>query len=99
MVGLNGSTPVNHCSPWRMVSMFSLNATPSRNPDSVPTTPTLAPARKKMRMTEPLVAPIVRRIAIPRDLSLTSMIRLEMMLNAATRMISVKIKNITLRST
>ena len=38
-------------------------------------------------------------MAIARPLSFTSMIRLEMMLKAATTMISVRIRNMTLRST
>ena len=50
-------------------------------------------------MIAPCVDPMVRRIAMSRPLSFTSMIRPEMMLSAATRMISVRIRNITLRST
>jgi predicted lysophospholipase L1 biosynthesis ABC-type transport system permease subunit len=61
--------------------------------------PTLAPDRKNMRIIIALVAPIVRNIAISRLLSFTNIIRLEIMLKAATRIISVRIKNITLRST
>ena len=65
----------------------------------VPMMPTLAPLRKKMRMMVPFVAPMVRRMAMSRPLSLTSMIMLEMMLNAATTMMRVRIRNMTLRST
>ena len=79
--------------------MLSAKDTPSASPSSVPVTPTLAPDRKKMRMIMPRVAPMVRRIAMSRPLSFTSMIRLEMMLKAATMMISDRIRNITLRST
>ena len=50
-------------------------------------------------MIEPCVAPMVRRMPMSRPLSFTSMIRLEAMLNAATSTISVRIRNITLRST
>ena len=50
-------------------------------------------------MTAPRVAPMVRRMAMSEPLSFTSMIRPEMMLSAATRMISVRIRNMTLRST
>ena len=50
-------------------------------------------------MIEPCVAPMVRRIAMSGPLSFTSMIRPEMMLSAATSTISVRIRNITLRST
>ncbi len=53
----------------------------------------------KMRRIMPCVAPMVRRMAMSRPLSFTSMIMLETMLNAATRMIRVRIRNMTLRST
>ncbi len=65
----------------------------------VPATPIAAPVITKMRMIAPRVAPMVRRMAMSRPLSFTSMIRPEMMLSAATRMISVRIMNMTLRST
>ena len=42
---------------------------------------------------------MVRMMAMPLSLSRTSMIMLEITLNAATRMISVRIRNITFRST
>ena len=58
----------------------------------------LAPLSTKMRRIIAREAPIVRRIAMSRPLSFTIMIMLEMMLNAATTMISVRIRNITLRS-
>ncbi|MCY1312046.1 hypothetical protein D9M70_624270 [compost metagenome] len=58
-----------------------------------------APVMKKMRMTDPAVAPMVRRMAMSLPLSFTSMIRPEMMFSAATRTISVRIMNITLRWT
>ena len=54
---------------------------------------------KKIRITAPDVAPMVRRMAMSLPLSFTSMIRPEMMLSAATSTISVRIMNITLRST
>ena len=50
-------------------------------------------------MIAPRVAPIVRRTAIARALSCTSMMRPEMMLSAATSTISVRMANITLLST
>ena len=71
---------------------------PRPKPASVPTTPMLAPDSMKMRRIMPREAPIVRRIAMSRPLSFTIMIMPEMMLKAATRMISVRIRNITLRS-
>ena len=49
--------------------------------------------------TAPRVAPIVRNTAIAAPLSFTSMIRDEIMLKAATRMISVRMRNMTFRST
>jgi hypothetical protein len=82
-----------------MLSMLRAKLTPSSSPAIVPITPTDAPARKKMRSTMPRVAPIVRRMAMSRPLSFTSMMRLEMMLNAATMMISDRMRNITFRST
>ena len=50
-------------------------------------------------MIAPRVAPMVRRMAMSRPLSFTSMIRPEMMLSVATSTISVRIMNMTLRST
>ena len=58
----------------------------------------LAPVSMKMRRTMPREAPIVRSIAMSRPLSFTIMIMLEMMLKAATTMIRVRIRNMTLRS-
>ena len=52
-----------------------------------------------MRSTMPRVAPMVRRIAMSRPLPFTSMYWPERMLKAATRMISERIRNMTLRST
>ena len=76
-----------------------LNATPRPKPARVPISPTLAPLKKKMRMTMPRVAPMVRSTAMSRPLSFTIMIRLETMFKAATRIISARIRNMTLRST
>ena len=56
-------------------------------------------ADKKIRMIAPRVAPMVRRIAMSRPLFFTSMVMPVMMLKAATTMIRVRIRNITLRST
>ena len=50
-------------------------------------------------MIAPWVAPMVRRMATSLPLSFTSMIRPDTMLSAATSTISVRIRNITLRST
>ena len=65
----------------------------------MPTMPMLAPVMKKMRITAARVAPMVRRMAISWPLSFTSMMRPEMMLSAATSTISVRMRNMTLRST
>ena len=53
-----------------MISMLAQNSTPIRKPASVPTTPMLAPAMKKTRITAPRVAPMVRRMAMSRRLVL-----------------------------
>ena len=58
-----------------------------------------APVIRNTRMTAPCVAPMVRRMAMSLPLSFTSMIRPDTMLSAATSTISVRIRNITLRST
>ena len=90
--------PVTVCRPWRIFSMLRQNSTPSAKPSSVPVTPMLMPEIRKTRITEPREAPMVRRMAMSGDLSFTSITRPEMMLSAATRMISDRIRNITLRS-
>ncbi len=79
--------------------MLLVKATPRVRPSRVPKTPMEAPLRRKTRRIMARVAPMVRRIAMSRPLSFTSMIWPEMMLKAATRMISVRIRNMTLRST
>ena len=61
--------------------------------------PTEAPHIRKMRITAPRPAPKVRSTAMSRVLSFTIMIRDEITLNAATRMISVRIRNMTFCST
>ena len=50
-------------------------------------------------MIAPCVAPMVRMMAMSRPLSFTSMIRPDTILSAATSTISVRIRNMTLRST
>ena len=79
--------------------MLRLTTTPRTKPASVPTVPIDAPVMKNTRMIAPRVAPMVRRIAMSWPLSFTSMVRPEMMLSAATSTISVRIRNMTLRST
>ncbi len=65
----------------------------------VPDRPMAEPVIRKMRSTEPRLAPMVRRMAMSWPLSLTSMVMPETMLSAATSTISVRIMNMTLRST
>ena len=65
----------------------------------MPTTPIDAPVIMNTRMIAPWVTPMVRRMPMSRPLSFTSMIRPEVMLNAATITMIVRIRNITLRST
>jgi hypothetical protein len=91
--------PVSDCKACRMLSIFRQNTSPMAKPISVPSTPIQAPHSRKIRMMAPLLAPMVRRMAMSRPLSFTSMISEEMMLKAATTMISVRIRNITFRST
>ena len=82
-----------------MDSMLAQNSAPTTKPMIVPLTPMLAPAIKKMRMIAPRDAPIVRRIAMSADLSFTSITRPEIILSAATRMMSERMRNITFFST
>ena len=56
---------------------------PSTRPSERPITPRLALAMKKTRMIAPLVAPMVRRMAMSRLLFFTSMMRPVTMLSAA----------------
>ena len=79
--------------------MFVAQARPRPNPTAVPITPIDDPVRKKMRIIEPRVEPMALRMAMSRALSFTSIIMLERTLNAATMMMSVRMRNITFRST
>ena len=73
---------------------------PSSVPSTVPATPTKAPHIRKIRMMAPEPAPIVRSTAMSRVLSLHHHDQAtRSTLNAATRMISVRMRNITFRST
>ena len=72
---------------------------PNMVPKNVPIKPIEAPARKNTRIIMPRVAPMVRKIAMSLPLSFTNIIMEEIILNAATTIISVSIRNITLRST
>src|SRR5665213_891345 len=70
--------------PLRMFSAFQQINTPNTRPANVPKVPMAAPVKKNTRKMEPLVAPIVRRIAMLELLSFTNIYRPEMMLRAAT---------------
>ncbi len=65
----------------------------------MPTTPISDPQRKKIRMIEPCVSPIVRRMPMSRPLFFTSMTRPETMLSAAISTTRLRMMNITRRST
>ena len=97
--GENSSVLVSHDRKRRISSMLRQITVPSRKPTTVPTTPIEAPVIRNTRMIAPWVAPMVRRMAMSEPLSLTSMIRPETILSAATSTINVRIRNITLRST
>ena len=90
---------VSQATNWRISSILQQNTMPSTHPASVPTTPMLAPVIRNTRMMAPLVAPMVRRMPMSRPLSFTSIIRPEMMLNAATSTMIDRMMNIMLRST
>ena len=95
----NGRSYLMRASQPPMRSMLPATARPSATPRIVPNMPVLAPLRKKMRMIAARVAPMVRRIAISRPLSFTSITWPETMLKAATSMISASRMKVTMRST
>ena len=97
--GRKKGVPSSASSPARSVSKLVAIPRPSAKPISVPPQPTVAPHSRKIRRIAPLPAPMVRRMAMSRPLSFTSMVSEEMMLKAATTTISVRIRNITFRST
>ncbi len=100
MVGSNKVVPVSRDRPWRMFSILAQNTTPMTKAQQACRSPRCwrprsgTPASPR-RATRPWCAGWRCR----RDLSFTSMIRPETMFSAATRMIKVRIRNITLRST
>src|SRR5258707_11087304 len=95
----NNSVLVSQDRNWRSFSILAQNTVPTTNPVMVPMTPIAVPVMRNMRITAPWETPMVRRIAMFRVLSLTSMVRAERMLSAATSTIKFRIMNITLRST
>ena len=79
--------------------MFIENRVPSRSPVIVAVKPIKKPVRKKDLIIDFLSNPKDFRIAISLVLFLIKIVSPEIMLNAATIIISVKIKNITFLST
>ncbi len=77
------------------VLIFKTKNIPNKEPIKVPKKPIVAPFKKNIFIIVFWLAPIVLRIAISICLFLTSIIKLEIMLKAATKIIRLKIKNIT----
>ena len=82
-----------------MFSIYKENITPKKIPKKVAEVPIITPTKKKIFIIDLFSTPIDLRIAISRVLFLTRMVKPEMMLKAATIIISDKIINMTLRST
>ena len=82
-----------------MFSIYKENITPKKIPKKVAKVPIITPTKKKIFIIDLFSTPIDLRIAISRVLFLTRMVKPEMMLKAATIIISDKIINMTLRST
>ncbi|MNC86211.1 hypothetical protein D3C83_18510 [compost metagenome] len=76
------------------VSTFNASAMPPARPSSVPTTPISVPWMMKIRVMLEGAAPSVRRIAMSACLSVTTITRLDTMLNAATAMMRMITMNI-----
>ena len=66
--------------------------TPSTSPSTVPTSPIRNPCARKMRRIEAAGIPIARRMPISFVLSVTTIVSVPTMLNAATTMIRVRMK-------
>ena len=82
-----------------MFSIYKENITPKKIPKKVAEVPIITPTKKKIFVIDLFSTPIDLRIAISRVLFLTRIVSPEIMLKAATIIISDKIINITLRST
>ena len=72
---------------------------PKIKPNTVPVTPIVDPVIKIIFNMSGFFAPRVRSIAMSLDLFFTSMVMLEIILKAATKIIKSKIINITFLST
>jgi len=68
-------------------------------PNTVAENPIMKPVKKKLFLIDELLKPNVFKIAISRVLFLIKIVKPDIILNAATTMISVKIMNITFLST
>ena len=91
--------PGNHHE--ELADLFNIGAenNTEAKPASDPITPMLAPVMKNTRKTMPRLAPIERNTAISRCLSRTNITSPDTILSAATSKISVRMRNMTLRST
>ena len=85
-------------SSWRKFSTYNENTTPKIIPKIVAVVPIKNPTRKKTFIMDLFNTPIDFKIAISLVLFLTSIVKPEMILNAATIIIRDSIINITLRS-
>ena len=99
MAGLKSSTSVKDSSQSLILLMLEAKATPIIKPKKVPKTPIDDPQIRKIRMIPNFVMPRVRRSAMFLFLSLTNIIMLEIILKTATKIIKVKMKNMTVLST
>ena len=79
--------------------MFNENIIPKMIPDIVAKKPIVKPVKKKDFFIEALFNPKVLRIAISLVLFFINIVKPEIILNAATMIISVSIINITFLST
>ena len=80
-------------------STYFAKTTPNRTPKKVAEAPIETPIKKKIFIIDLFNTPIDFNIAISRVLFLTKIVRPEIILNAATIIIRVKIINITFLST
>ena len=71
---------------------------PARQPNAVPHTPMINPCMLKIFMMLARVAPIDFKIAMSLALSMTTMNSVLMMLNAATRIIRIRMMNMVIFS-
>ena len=79
--------------------MYIEKTTPKKTPKKVALVPIINPTRKKIFFIELFLTPIDFKIAISLVLFFTKIVKPEIMLNAATIIISDKIMNITFLST